>query len=239
MPKSKGRVRAGIEIRRETLSAQVVHFLRDAIITGKFAEGERLIESELSAMTGASYTPIREALLTLEAEGLVTIAPHRGACVSTMSEEELTELYAIRASLESLAARSAAPFITSKDLRELDRLVRESLTLMEGKQYEEAFRAAHAFHEIYLAKSPFGHLLRILRSLTSQLQRYSFASIQQNPDRLRRIAREHQQIVKALRGRNPADIETTVNLHILRGGAEARTVSPRREASMGAARLSG
>jgi DNA-binding GntR family transcriptional regulator len=204
MPKTGAMVRAGVTLRRETLSAQVTRFLRDAIITGKFAEGDRLIESEIAAMTEASYTPIREALLALEAEGLVCITPHRGAAVSSMSEEELTELYAIRASLESLAARTAAPFMTAADFRNLESAVKKNLSLVDAGDLEGAFRAAHEFHEYYLTKSPFQHLLRILRGLTSQLMRYSFSAIRQNPGRLRRIAREHQQIITALRNRKPA-----------------------------------
>lgn len=209
-------------IRHETLSVQVANFLRDTIITGKFKEGQRLTESELASLTGASYTPIREALLTLEAEGLVTIVPHRGAWVSGTTEDELTELYAIRGSLEALAGKSAAAFITDDDIRGLEALGDDMERLPhDEKGHELAFRLAHEFHELYLTRSRFPHLLRILKGLSSQLRRYSFYSIRQNPKRLREIAGEHRHIVAAFRRRDPVVVEAAIRDHILRGGEEA------------------
>ena len=66
---------------------QVASRLRDAIVTGRFAPGRRLVERELCELTGVSRTSIREALRELESEGLITTVPHHGPVVSVVSIE--------------------------------------------------------------------------------------------------------------------------------------------------------
>ena len=91
-----------------TVRSMVAQKLREAIMSGKFKPGQRLIERELCEMTGVSRPSIREALRLLEADGLVTTVPHRGPLVSTISLEEAKQLYAARAVLEGFAGRECA-----------------------------------------------------------------------------------------------------------------------------------
>src|SRR6202044_153255 len=91
-------------IRPETLRHQVENVLRQAITSGRFAPGARLIERELCETLGVSRTSVREALRRLEAEKLVRSVPHKGPVVAIMSKQEATELYAIRGLLEGFAA---------------------------------------------------------------------------------------------------------------------------------------
>ena len=82
--------------------------IRQAILDGRLPPGGRLKEEELAQELGISRTPVREALLMLQAEGLVDAAPNRGATVRSHSVEDLTDLYQLRALLEGYAARRAA-----------------------------------------------------------------------------------------------------------------------------------
>src|SRR6202012_4843761 len=91
-------------IRPETLRHQVENVLRQAIMSGRFAPGARLIERELCETLGVSRTSVREALRKLEAEKLVRSVPHKGPVVAVMSKPEASELYALRALLEGFAA---------------------------------------------------------------------------------------------------------------------------------------
>ena len=78
------------------------------ILTGEYGPEERLIEEQLAERLGVSRTPVRQALTMLEAEGLVEIAPNRGATVCSFSTEDVWDIYDLRAVLEGHAARRAA-----------------------------------------------------------------------------------------------------------------------------------
>jgi DNA-binding GntR family transcriptional regulator len=112
------------------------------ILTGEYGPDERLIEEQLAERLGVSRTPVRQALTMLEAEGLVEIAPNRGATVCSFSFEDVWDIYDLRAVLEGHAARRAAGRI---ERRELERL-RELAVRMEGlpgrfDDHEEEIRA--------------------------------------------------------------------------------------------------
>src|ERR1700727_2451294 len=91
-----------------TARSMVAQKLREAIMSGTFKPGQRLVERELCEMTGVSRPSIREALRLLEADGMVNTVPHRGPVVSTISLEEARQLYDARAVLEGFAGRECA-----------------------------------------------------------------------------------------------------------------------------------
>ena len=91
-----------------TVRAIVAQKLREAIMSGTFKPGQRLVERELCEMTGVSRPSIREALRLLEADGMVNTVPHRGPVVSTISLDEARQLYDARAVLEGFAGRECA-----------------------------------------------------------------------------------------------------------------------------------
>src|SRR5579864_9777932 len=100
-------------------SAAATELIREAIIDGRLPPGQRLKEEELAQELGISRTPVREALLILQAEGLVTAVPNRGAVVRTYTESDLVDMYELRALLESFAAHQAAKRITEAQLAAL------------------------------------------------------------------------------------------------------------------------
>src|SRR5665647_119528 len=85
----------------------VVHHLREGILHGRYAPGQRLIEADLTHELGISRGPLREALRRLSADNLLEIVPNRGAIVRRLSMREMIELFSIRIALESHAAREA------------------------------------------------------------------------------------------------------------------------------------
>ena len=87
---------------------RLVEGLRQGILAGRYTPGQRLIEAEVARDFGVSRGPLREAFRRLAAEGIVRTVAHRGAQVRSLSYEETIELYQIRSTLESLAARLAA-----------------------------------------------------------------------------------------------------------------------------------
>src|SRR5258708_39086223 len=101
---------AAIARKREN-EERVLDSLRDRILSGAYAVGFHLRESQVAAELGVSRTPIREALQRLAVEGLIDLYPNRGARVAGWSEQELEEIFGLRILLESYGARLAAPRI--------------------------------------------------------------------------------------------------------------------------------
>ena len=101
----------------------VCEHIRDAIINGVFAPGERLMEIQMADEMGVSRTPVREAIRKLEMEGFVVMIPRRGTYVSNMSIRDINDVYEIRISLDTLAAGLAAERISDEELEELQRLL--------------------------------------------------------------------------------------------------------------------
>jgi DNA-binding GntR family transcriptional regulator len=141
--------------------------LRALILTGEYGPEERLVEEQLAERLGVSRTPIRQALTMLEAEGLVELAPNRGATVRSFSVADVWDIYDLRAVLEGHAARRAAGRIGGEELGRLRELAAE----MEGlggrfEDHEEEIRALVAlnqeFHGTIVEASRNGRLQRLI-----------------------------------------------------------------------------
>src|SRR4029079_610765 len=100
---------------RQTIASMTVEALRERILRGDYPDGEPLRQDALADELGVSRIPVREALRQLESEGLVTFQPHRGAVVSTLSLDEIVELFELRAEIESDVLRRAVPLMTAED----------------------------------------------------------------------------------------------------------------------------
>lgn len=108
-----------------TLRNQTTGSLREALLNSVFLPGEQLVERKLAELTGVSRTSIREALGSLEAEGLVTRVPGKGMFVTRLSEEEALSIYEARAIIESAMARLFVQRATEDEIGELSRRVDE------------------------------------------------------------------------------------------------------------------
>src|SRR5947207_7182038 len=98
-----------LPIRRQTVTSMTVDAMRERILRGRYPEGEPLRQDAIGVELGVSRIPVREALRQLEAEGLVTFNPHRGAVVSTLSLKQIRELFELRAEVEGDLIRRAIP----------------------------------------------------------------------------------------------------------------------------------
>jgi DNA-binding GntR family transcriptional regulator len=128
-------------VARQTVAAATLQAIRDNILSGDYREGEQLRQDALAAQLGVSRIPVREALRQLEAEGLVTFHPHRGAVVSSFSIGEIEELFELRAQIETDLLRRAIPHLTDEALEAAEVLL-------------DAFEAAFARNDV----AAWGHL---------------------------------------------------------------------------------
>ena len=190
--------------------------IRAGIVSGDFARGQRLREEELASLVGVSRTPVREALRRLDAEGLVEFAPNRGARVIEWSEQELWDNYEVRAMLESYGARLAAQRITDEELDAIDRIAGLMTTLSrKGSAAADQLTVLNGdFHRAILKASRHTQLDTIARGLMDApliartFQRYS-------QERMHNSARQHTELVEALRARDGVWAEAVMHAHIL------------------------
>src|SRR5665213_669675 len=105
-----------LPITRQTVTHQATVALRERILRGVYADDTPLRQDALAAELGVSRIPIREALRQLEAEGLVVFNPHRGAVVSSLSVDEIDELFELRSQIESDLVRRAVSRTTAEDI---------------------------------------------------------------------------------------------------------------------------
>jgi DNA-binding GntR family transcriptional regulator len=195
----------------QTKSAYATAMLREALAEGRFARGERLQLAKLARELGLSLTPVREALFALAREGLVEMAPHRGARVGEVPIADLAELYAVRAILESPAARLAAVHLGSGDLAHLERVHADFGKAAQARSSTRLRALNDEFHfTIYdVAGSP---LLRsYIRDVWSRSPLDTFARL---PERAQRSLEDHEAIMAALRAGDGAAAEVAMRRHL-------------------------
>jgi DNA-binding GntR family transcriptional regulator len=133
-PQSTGRPSPNNGIPRTSLTEAVADRLREMIMRGEIQEGEQLRQEAIAADLQVSPIPVREALRQLEAEGLIKIIAHRGAVVSSLSSDDIEELFDIRALLECEVLRLSIPNLTQTDFEKAEEILKayEKLLWMKG-----------------------------------------------------------------------------------------------------------
>ena len=173
--------------------------IREGILGGRYPLGSRLDQSGLAAALRTSMIPVREALRRLDAEGLVSISPRRGAFVTGLSPEELREIYLIRESLDDLAVKHAVPNLTARDLDGMQSLLREMDGATRAEDLERLLGLNREFHFlIYRAAG----LPRLLQLITNLWDHYSLYARIYMPRHALTSNHDHQAIYDACVGRD-------------------------------------
>lgn len=182
--------------RQETVAAQV----RRAIMLGRYRPGEHLTEQALAAEAGVSRGPVRDALKQLEREGLVQLAPHRGAVVSMLGLREAYEFYIVRGHLEGLAARLARGRVGDADIAFLAGTVEQMADRLGAE--EDLLTAADldlAFHRRIVACSGNRALVDLYGAMDAKVYAL-FVTVQHHlPLRLAQMAARHREVIAVFR----------------------------------------
>jgi len=194
---------------RERFSTDVHQELLARIIRGEYRPGRRIKDTDLAGEFGVSRTPVREALLRLEREGLVSAQKHLGFSVKGLCESEILEVYPLVRLLECTALESV-PLPDPAMLAELDRLCLSIDSL--GPVPFQRIELDSAWHELLLRNNGNRHLLRVLADLKGILYRYEYAFMQKNEFVAQSIA-EHRGIARALGERKRRRAVTLLGEH--------------------------
>lgn len=198
---------------------QVADMLRNAITTGRFEPGRRLVEKDLCEMLGVSRPSVREALRELEAEGLIRTVPNRGPIVARLEIEDAIGIYQIRGVLEALAAKLFCVNATDDEIKVLEGRVEQLAAAYDGGELDAIISAKARFYEILLkgAANPLiPNFLRVINARIIQLRRVSLMSEQ----RMQLSIKEIERIMAAIKRRD-RDEAFTATLQHIEAAAEA------------------
>lgn len=176
------------------MATGVYERIREAIVRGEFAPGEPLGEVALARRYGTSRTPVREALHRLEIEAIVE-PTSRGVRVRPSSPEEILDIYEVRITLESAAAKTAASRATELDRARL-RTAQKAMVAIGDSPVERA-HANRVFHEAIWQASHSPTLVDLLHRLNVHLIRYPSTTLAHG-DRWEVVLREHEELLAAI-----------------------------------------
>jgi DNA-binding GntR family transcriptional regulator len=188
--------------------------IREAIVDGRLAPGQRLKEEEIARELGMSRTPVREALLLLQSDGLVESVPRRGATVRAYAVDDLDDVYELRAVLEGHAARRAATRVTPDDVRRLEESCRRFERLRAEDDLRDLVKENFFFHNVILDAADSERLRGLVRNVIEVplvYKSYYWYSVEQ------KLISEHyhRQLTRALRVGDDERAELIMKEHVL------------------------
>jgi DNA-binding GntR family transcriptional regulator len=236
LTRRRGRRGGPAIVRPKPLHETVVERLRDMIVEGELASGERLHDSNLAAILLVSRTPVREAIKLLAAEGLVDLLPGRGARVSELSIYDIRDLFEAIAGVERCACELAAERMSERDLDRLQRLHERMARCHAAGERRPYFKLNHEIHLAIVDASKNASLQAIHASLMSRARRARYAALSSYA-RWMEAMTEHDLIMAALAARDPRRAGEIMRQHDLGTAlsiiaALQRTAPPSEEAGV-------
>lgn len=196
---------------RQTAHEFVRETLRTAILSGNLTGGTRLVQADIADMLQVSTTPVREALRDLASEGMIRLDAHRGGVVHELSNEELSEIYDIRAIMEPAAMREAVSLMTDEIIERVTRIHERMLADPESAEFVDLNRDFHL--AIYdAAGSP--RMAAILKGLLDASVMYVSAGHRGRPELRHKAVADHGQIIEALKKRDAEAAAEAILEHI-------------------------
>lgn len=185
--------------KNQSNSHRAVGELRRLIFDGKLAPGSDHLETELAKRLGMSRTPVREAALMLEAQGLVEVRPRRGIRVLPISLKDMSEIYDILTELEALAADTAARL--PDDLRNVTALeasIKDMDVALSAENREDWAAADDRFHQELVRLGGNGRIEMIVSMMIDQVRRARAMTLYMRPPPIK-SHKDHSGVVEAIR----------------------------------------
>jgi len=202
-----------IAIPRAVLHGQVTQRLRQMLVEGHIAPGAKLNERELCEELNVSRTPLREAIKTLAAEGLVELLPNRGAIAVELGEADILNTFEVMAGLEGLSGELAAQRIGAEALAEIKALHFEMKAAYMRRDLSNYYRLNAAIHRAINTAAGNPVLTATYNQVNARLQALRFRS-NQDGEKWQRAMEEHDRMVDALERRDSAALRAELVAHL-------------------------
>ena len=195
------------------LSERAYQAIKDAILTLKVRPGEILTTGSLADQLSISRTPVREALLRLQLDGLVTLLPQKGAEVATICVDDIIEILELRIVLESYAVKVTTALFKDDELQDLDLYLQKAKDAFYRGERVVASDTARELHNVLINKVNNRRLRSFLDSLENHYKRIRFFS-SLIPGRLEKSFMQHKTILDALHDRDASKAEQALSDHL-------------------------
>jgi DNA-binding GntR family transcriptional regulator len=201
--------------RLQTKEQQVAEYLREGILAGEFARGQKLKQADIAKRLDISITPVREAMKLLEAEGYIHVSAHRGAVVAPFQMERVDELFQLRLAMESKLTLAATKLLTNRDIEDLTAIDAALHEAANHKEQESLRRGLnHRFHFRLYGCADLPQTLHFVRVVWAK---YPFDLLGALPNRAEQVASEHDAIMQGLRIRDPRATTRAMQQHLESG----------------------
>ena len=221
-----------IPMARPALHGQVTQQLRQMLVENQIAPGAKLNERQLCETLNVSRTPLREAIKTLAAEGLVELLPNRGAVAVSLSVEDVRHTFEVMAALEGQSGRLAAQRLSDADFNEIQALHFEMMAAYTRRDLSNYYRLNSAIHRAINAAARNPVLSATYEQVNARLQALRFKS-NQDEEKWKSAMAEHERMIEALKSRDAQALHDVLVRHLehkrdvvlaqLQGSADART----------------
>jgi DNA-binding GntR family transcriptional regulator len=201
------------------LSVQTYNAIVEGIISGLFHPGQRLILERVAEQLGVSVTPVREAVVRLVQEGLVTEEePFRRLRVVPLTEEYVSSTYQVRAALEGLAAELAARRVTSEDVQALRQILAGAEKSLAQERFQAFLDADRSFHDAVLVLASNGVLNRSMRALHNHIMYIRGYCQRRSSSHFKFSHTEHLEVMKAIEAGDARAARQSMEIHNLQTG---------------------
>jgi DNA-binding GntR family transcriptional regulator len=199
-----------IRIERRSLATQVAEALRELIVSNTYKQGQQLRQDEIAKRLGVSHIPVREAFQLLEAEGLITNVPYKGAVVTRLSESEVEEYFDIRATLEVDLLRRALGKIKPEAIARAREMVKkmDSAPPLRWGEYN------WSMHEALYQAAARPITLELVRKIHDNLDRYVRIQLSLAEENRQRAHKEHIQLIDLCEAADRAKALKLLSTHI-------------------------
>jgi DNA-binding GntR family transcriptional regulator len=198
---------------RHNLHDAIVSRVRDMIIDGTLSPGMRIHEGNLGQDLGVSRTPLREALKFLASEGLVELAPGRGAVVRSFSAKDVEDSLIVLANLEELAGRLACVHASDEQIRDIRRIHDEMMQRYALRERLSYFKLNQSIHSAILKASGNEPLASVHGVLQARLRRIRYVG-NESPEKWAAAVADHEDMITALEARDGGRLAKVLTSHM-------------------------
>ncbi len=203
------------QIERRTLADEIRQVIEERILAGDLSPGDQIVETAVASQMQVGQNTVREALQSLEHQGLVTKVPHVGTFVTKLSEKEVSDIYRVRVELEAIAAELATRDLQGSTVARLEEACRKMELAAKSRRWRNFVRADFEFHEAIWEATGNRFLVNALLSVTKPL--FAYLLIKHSPSGpadLDDVARCHAEIVVKIKDREPAAVYQATKEHL-------------------------
>ncbi|MGE4442069.1 MAG: GntR family transcriptional regulator [Desulfomicrobium sp.] len=203
----------------KTYSAQIIEYIKDAILRGELCPGDKVNEVHLASRLSISRAPIREALQMLVQEGLIVSIPQRGKFITSLTAKEIQDSYFTGGVLEGAAVASTVDQFTEDDFSKLQAIIDQMKQLAEnGENRDKLAPLDNAFHDILLSKTNNNLLVELSHRSCRGISKFLFFKYWRKQFTTKENFERHQAVLDVLRTKNPVAVEKCIRLHYKEAG---------------------